>query len=81
MQATLRYLPGFSQGWYWQLGTALSTTVILGTFVGMWVYCISRFGFPVGFILGWLAAPTTAVVAGSMTMLLWSLPLVARSKS
>jgi NhaP-type Na+/H+ or K+/H+ antiporter len=80
MQIAMRYQSEISGRLYWQLGTALSTALIVGTFAAMWVFCLHRFGFPAGFILGWIAAPTTAVVAGSVMMMLWSLPLAFQGR-
>ncbi len=53
-------------------GVALALVAILATFGGVWGYCLGHFSLGVAVLAGWIVAPATAIVAGAVTMLFWT---------
>lgn len=46
----------------WYFGIGVLTGIV--TFLGVWVYAITKWGFLIGITLGWIPAAISAVLAG-----------------
>jgi len=56
---------------YLDKGASIGIVVGIITFVVSWICCIAAFGFLLGVGLGWLPSLIVAVIAHTLTMLLW----------
>lgn len=41
------------------------------SFIGSWIYCISEYGYLLGFGLGWLPSAILAAIVFGLTIVLW----------
>lgn len=62
----------YETGFRWVGGT---TWVI--TFIGAWIGCTAKYGFLLGFGLGWLPSLILASIVGFIAGLLWPLIVLA----
>jgi hypothetical protein len=63
--------------WYFRVGRALAWICGIALFLGLWVYCISTYGFLFGVGLGWLPAGITASVVGLLLVPMWGIAAAA----
>jgi hypothetical protein len=60
---------------YTDLGWISAALTGPATLLAVWIYCVSTYGFFLGFLLGWIPALILALLAAVATIFLW--PLVA----
>jgi hypothetical protein len=60
---------------YTDLGWVCAALTGPATFVAVWIYCATTYGFLIGFFLGWMPAVILALLVAVAMIYLW--PLVA----
>lgn len=61
--------------WYPRISLFMGGISGILTFIGAYIYCISEYGFLLGFGLGWFPSALLAVLVGLLMAVLW-LPLI-----
>lgn len=61
--------------WYPRISLGMAYLSGIITFIGAYIYCISEYGFLLGFGLGWFPSALLAGLVGVLVMVLW-LPLI-----
>lgn len=56
---------------YFRIGTVMGVIAAALTFVGAYIYCVSTYGFLLGFGLGWLPSGLLAAIVFFVVQLLW----------
>jgi hypothetical protein len=62
---------------YPRIGFVMAGIAGVTTFIGAYIYCISEYGFLLGFGLGWLPSALLAALVYFLMLLLWPLVLIA----
>lgn len=60
---------------YWVFSDVLGIIAAIVAFLGSWIYCVSEYGYLLGFGLGWLPSGILAAIIRPLVKFLW--PLIA----